>query len=451
MEPISIAKDFKQLREELLTELHKAAGSFCRIGFLLKQARDTDILKETAYTGVYDFALIEFGLDKTQVSRFININNRFSINGNSEQLLPQYAEYGVAKLSLMLTLPDELNEELSPEYSKSDIQAIKEEYDAEQKITPLEVMAEPPADQPETEGDEFLALVVKELNDEHPDPVTSFHFETRPCAANLGLGDNMDKPETAEADIKECYMPDGESASYNIRISGQGRFMVSMKEDGITIVNVRSLDKTPVGWLEFTEAVLEDESRREFTKPAETKPKKEKVHQSSALEKKKKEAQKKYQQEIDAQKQENTEIERVEGEVIDAPETQETKQPEDVEQCHDNAAQEAPEAAGADDTAQTTVSKGSAEAAGDEVPYPDGENPEITRVFPDDHLPEEDMLINRLKTCVSMSEGHRIWELVDQMDSLHGYRYNLDMVCEWIADLNNLTKKLYAKLASRGQ
>ncbi len=135
-------KTLEDLKSQLNIELNKAAISFVRIGYLLKTARDTDILKDTEYSDVNEFAQKEFGLDRSQVSRFMRINDRFSISGYSEQLKVEYEGYGSAKLSLMLTLPDEINEELSPEMSKSDIQAVKEDYDEEQKITDLEVMRE---------------------------------------------------------------------------------------------------------------------------------------------------------------------------------------------------------------------------------------------------------------------------------------------------------------------
>lgn len=269
-------RSFDDLKGAMSTELNKAAVSFVRIGYLLKTARDTEILKETQYADVNEFASAEFGLDKSQVSRFVRINDRFSIGGYSEHLKVEYQEYGSAKLSLMLTLPDEINEELSPEYSKSDIQAIKEEYDEEQKITDIEVMLEEQAEAPESEdgADEFLSLVVKELNDEHPEPLSNLHFENTAKDLNYLMDD-----------LQEAYMPDGECV-YNIRISGMGRFMVSMKEDGITIINMREpSQKSPVSWNEFMKLTEYDEAHRTFTiqkeKPA-TEPKPKKVEKSKA-------------------------------------------------------------------------------------------------------------------------------------------------------------------------
>jgi len=302
-------KTFEDLKSQLNIELNKAAISFVRIGYLLKTARDTDILKDTEYNDVNEFAAKEFGLDKSQVSRFMRINDRFSISGYSEQLKVEYEGYGSAKLSLMLTLPDEINEELSPEYSKSDIQAIKEEYEEEQKITPLEVMAE---ERPEDEPDEFIALVTKQLNDEHPESINNIH-------RGINLGIDID-----EEDVKDAYMPTGD-CTYNIRIAGQGRFMVNCKSDQITIVNMRDpANKSTLSWPEFTKATLEDAKTRDFsTKKDVEKPKEKpkKVEKS----KPKKEA---------PPKKAREEVEKVEGEVV---EEQASSSPEDEEEVDEGS------------------------------------------------------------------------------------------------------------------
>lgn len=297
-EVISI-QNYDQLRNELNKEFNTAANSFVRIGYLLKLARDDkSILEGSGYADVNEFAKAEFGLDKTQVSRFIRINDRFSLNGNTPELLPEYSEFGSAKLSLMLTLPDEINEEISPEMSKTDIQAIKEEYDEEQKITPIELALE---DKPEGEPDELIALVIKHLHDEHPEPAELMK-------ESIDIGNELNL-SAGENDAKENYMPDGDKI-YNIRIEGQGRFMISCKESGVTITNMRDpANKTPLTWEEFSKAVVEDISHREFKKPeapkAEPKSKPKKVEKS----KPKKTSVAPVQ----------PEIEKAEGEVVEAP------------------------------------------------------------------------------------------------------------------------------------
>jgi len=273
MNDIAETMDFEQFKSELNKEMTTAANSFVRIGYLLKLARDDEhILEGSGYSDVNDFALKEYGLDKTQVSRFIRINDRFSIGGNSTQLLPEYEGYGPTKLSIMLTLPDEINEEMTPDMSKSDIQALKDDYDEESKITPIELALE---EKPQGEPDEFIALVVKHLHDEHPEPAELMK-EAIDAGEAIGAPPDWDY----ENDAIENYMPDGDKI-YNIRIEGQGRFMISCKESGISIINMRNpAEKTPLTWKEFAKAAVEDVSRRDFGKKPErpeavkTKPKK---------------------------------------------------------------------------------------------------------------------------------------------------------------------------------
>ena len=322
MEELSIneVNNYLTLKAALGQELTKTSQSFIRIGYLLKRARDEEeILKDSGYSDVNEFASAEFGLDRSQVSRFVRINDRFSIGGYSEHLKVEYEQYGSAKLSLMLTLPDEINEELSPEYSKTEINTIKSEYEAEQKISDMEVMMEDTEDVP----DEFIAAIIKELNDEHPEPVTNFH-DSYEMAQKLNV-------EPDSMDVKEAYMPDGDR-TYSIRIPGQGRFMVNMKEAGITIVNLRALDeKSPLSWDEFYEALKIDMATRTFAVEEEKKPEKKekpkKVEPSKPKENKYvKEVREYHEREKDAPVQQE--------------ESAEIQNEEPVEQCQDNVPQE---------------------------------------------------------------------------------------------------------------
>ena len=266
----------ENLKNELNKELFSTAQSVCRIGYLLKLARDTRILEGT-YKDVYEFASSEFGLDKSQVSRFMNINDRWSIGGNSEELLPEYSQYGSSKLSIMLTLPDEINEELSPEMTKADIQAVKDEYDEEQKITPIEHMAEDTSEVP----DDFIQAVVKELNDEHPEPAELFHEFAEEIGRELTAKDGSLYAE----DIKEYYIPDGDK-TYIVNIPGQGRHMIKCTEDQLMITSMSDMEKSPLSWEEFTAAVIEDIKTRDFKdKKTKEKTKPKKVEKSKKPEK----------------------------------------------------------------------------------------------------------------------------------------------------------------------
>lgn len=211
---------YEEFKQTLDTELTRTTEGFVRIGFLLKTARDNPaILAGSGYANINDMAAAEYNIDKTMVSRFISINDRFSEGGNSDRLQDKYRGYGYAKLAIMLQLPDGINDEISPEYSKSEINTIKKEYDAEQQVTPLEVLAEPKDATADTltQTEQVFYVVM------HNEPE---------------LYRQLWESITEWKKYLDILAPAGE-AVYIARVSGAGKFMVSVKADGITVVNMR--------------------------------------------------------------------------------------------------------------------------------------------------------------------------------------------------------------------
>ena len=135
-------QNYEEYKKAMNTVLNRTVEDFVMTGYLLKQGRDSDILKDSGYSNVNEFAWAEYKLEATQVSRYIRINDRFSEGGYSPRLQEHYKGFGYAKLALMLTLPESVAEELTPAYSKSEIQAVKEEIESEEKITDIEVILE---------------------------------------------------------------------------------------------------------------------------------------------------------------------------------------------------------------------------------------------------------------------------------------------------------------------
>lgn len=243
MEQITYTKTYQEYKAELDTELSKTAEGFVRIGYLLKVARDTEILAESGYTTVTEFAKAEYGIDKTMVSRFISINDKFAEGGYSDQLQEQFKGYGYAKLTLMLTLPDEINAQLSPVYSKSEIKDIKDEVDAEKAVTDLEVMME--GGQERAAGESLLNMMIRQLGEDSPELYIQM-IRSRTMAL-VGT-------EWVRA-TKEIMAPNGEK-QYSIRISGIGRYLVSIRdtEDTITATSLRTMEQHTYDYQALMEA-----------------------------------------------------------------------------------------------------------------------------------------------------------------------------------------------------
>lgn len=250
MNEVLYTKTFSEWQQELDTELVKSAESFVKIGYLLKVARDTDILANTGYANVVDFAKARYGLDKTQVSRFIHINDRFSEGGNSAELQDRYKGMGYAKLTIMLQLPDEINEEISTDFSKSEIEDIKKEIDEENKISDIEVWME--GTQEEAEKYNELGQIMYQLLHDMPELFTKI--------AQSSI-------ETEE--LMNVLAPSGEMI-YSVRIPGTGRLMLSIKVNTgrITITNVRSMEKTEWNIEDLADFVVDILSRADTEDPA---------------------------------------------------------------------------------------------------------------------------------------------------------------------------------------
>ena len=240
MNEIVYQKGYEEYRAELGAELASASESFVRIGYLLKVARDTDILKYTSYTTYVDFAKAEYGLEKTQVSRFIRINDRFSEGGNSMELKDEYKGFGTRKLGVMLTLPEEITEELSPEYTVDDIETIQKEVKEEQAITPIEDYVEKiEAENTNDAGaafakDDILMAAVFEIGKAYPEVFERISKE-------------------ADTEIKKIMAPIADQM-YIVRVMGTGKLMVICKEAEIVIVNARTNEKTSRTWDEMSKA-----------------------------------------------------------------------------------------------------------------------------------------------------------------------------------------------------
>ncbi len=237
----SVYQSYLEYKAALDAELQQTAESFVRIGYLLKVAMDTDILRESGYMNVNDFAKAEYGIDSSQVSRFININNRFSEGGYSDRLKEGYRGIGYAKLSIMLTLPDSINEEITPEYSKTEIQAIKEEYEEERKKTDMEILLEGEQPDQQTMENNLTKALYQLL---HDTPALYMDLcKISQFAKEYEIG------SLKAVDMQETLAPQG-TAMYSVRLQGIGRLMLSIKstEEDIMLINLRDDSKESFKW-----------------------------------------------------------------------------------------------------------------------------------------------------------------------------------------------------------
>lgn len=154
--------DWLALKGQLEAELRGAAAGFVRIGYLLRKIDETEGYKNDGSKSLAEWAKDNYGLSESSVSRFMAINRKYSIDGYSDQLRLEYAQYGSAKLSEMLALPDSDLQMVSPEMKREDIREIKK-FNKE-------------AAKEEAKAEEHAA-------DQHEEPLEEHHEEQAPPAA----------------------------------------------------------------------------------------------------------------------------------------------------------------------------------------------------------------------------------------------------------------------------
>lgn len=138
MEQITL-QEYMDIKQEIRNSMTKAVVSFVEIGYNLKKIRDGELYQQDGYKDIWEAAEAEFGLKRKQAWAFMNINDRYSVDGNSMELLPQYQGFSKSTLTEMLTLPEEDYELITKDTKIEDIRELKQaEKEYEQKEEQLE-------------------------------------------------------------------------------------------------------------------------------------------------------------------------------------------------------------------------------------------------------------------------------------------------------------------------
>lgn len=151
--------DYIDIKQEIRNKLSNVVVSFVQIGYYLKKVNADSMYKEDGYKDIWEFAKMEYNLDRTAASRFMSINDRYSVDGNSIELQEEYKGLSKSALVEMLTLPVEDYELITPETKISDIRELKQEeqkqadeqLEGQESIMSLMPEVVPDSEKPKTE------------------------------------------------------------------------------------------------------------------------------------------------------------------------------------------------------------------------------------------------------------------------------------------------------------
>lgn len=241
MESLQEIRTYEEFKTATDREVHNQAEGFVRLGYLLRRAEDTDVLSGSGYRTVTEFAKAEYGLTETYVSRYININRRYSEGGYSDHLQARFQGFGLAKLADMLTLPDEVVEVIPAEATRAEIQEIKREVAQEQQVSDLEFLMEQKEvrrGQQEPQKEDVLTGVLKGYYYDRADE----YLEVYAAITDPEPGKQLRR-------LAEAAAPAGDAVKM-VRVPGIGRMMLTVRgaERDPELLNVRTGEKMSCTW-----------------------------------------------------------------------------------------------------------------------------------------------------------------------------------------------------------
>lgn len=125
MRDIVAISNLDEMTMILKNELENIAEGFIAVGYYLKKVRDDGLYNQQGYLNVFEYAKENFGISRFTASRFMEINDTYSVGGYSPQIEERFKGYGSSKLTEMLQLPEQIREEVPKEATVRDIREVK--------------------------------------------------------------------------------------------------------------------------------------------------------------------------------------------------------------------------------------------------------------------------------------------------------------------------------------
>lgn len=116
---------YTQETEEIKRDLGGIVKSFVRVGWHLSRIRRAEAYKHGGYDTMTDYAKAEFGMTASGVSRFIEVYEKYSAEGDTPELKEQYRAFNFSQLTEMLQIPEEDHTMFEPEVKRETIRDYK--------------------------------------------------------------------------------------------------------------------------------------------------------------------------------------------------------------------------------------------------------------------------------------------------------------------------------------
>ena len=129
------------------SDMTNVARQCVSIGFHLKAARDRELYKDAGYSTLWEYAADQFGLSMSSASRYITINDRFSVGGNTPMLMEEYRNFSKSQLQEMISLSPEQAKKVTEKTTVKQIREMKPKKEKPKEVPAVVIDQEDTSDQ----------------------------------------------------------------------------------------------------------------------------------------------------------------------------------------------------------------------------------------------------------------------------------------------------------------
>lgn len=149
MEYVQLSMDeYIQSKNDIKNNLGGIVKSFVRIGWQLTRIDRSGAYKNDGYSSIAEFAAAEYGMNRTGVSRFMNVYETYSADGDTPELKEQYREFKFSQLTELLQVQETDRQMFTPEVKREDIREFQR-FEKENESDPARLLDWKDAKSPE--------------------------------------------------------------------------------------------------------------------------------------------------------------------------------------------------------------------------------------------------------------------------------------------------------------
>ena len=124
---------YSDAKKCLNSTIAASVRSLVAAGYYMKYIKDKEMYLKDGYKNIYEFAEDNYGIKASTATRWMQINDKFSQNGNSPHLKEEYRDFSKSKLQEMLYLTNEQLENVTPDMTVKEIRDTRNREKEEEK------------------------------------------------------------------------------------------------------------------------------------------------------------------------------------------------------------------------------------------------------------------------------------------------------------------------------